>query len=87
MQLSLTKLPWYGQLGAFVVLALGIVGAFVYYYEMPAREELATRQTQLDALRAEIQRGLTTANKLARVPRPGRRPRRAPEQSARDSAR
>ena len=65
MQLSLTKLPWYGQVGAFVILALGGVGAFIYYYEMPAREEIATRQTQLNAVRAEIQRGLTTANKLA----------------------
>jgi type IV pilus assembly protein PilO len=65
MELSLTKLPWWGQIGAFVVLSLGGVGAFFYYYEMPAREEIATKQTQLNALRAEIQRGLTTANKLA----------------------
>ena len=65
MQLSLTKLPWYAQIGAFVFIGLGLVGAFVYYYEMPAREEIATRQTQLNAVRAEIQRGLTTANKLA----------------------
>ena len=65
MELSLTKLPWWGQVVAFVVLALGGVGAFYYYVEMPAQEELATRQTQLTAIRAEIQRGLTTANKLA----------------------
>jgi type IV pilus assembly protein PilO len=65
MELSLTKLPWWGQIGAFVILALGGIGAFVYYYEMPARDEIATKQTQLNALRAEIQRGLTTANKLA----------------------
>jgi type IV pilus assembly protein PilO len=65
MELSLTKLPWYAQIGAFVVVGLGLVGAFVYYYEMPAREDIATRQTQLNAVRAEIQRGLTTANKLA----------------------
>jgi len=65
MELSLTKLPWYGQVGAFVILALGGIGAFLYYYEMPARDEIATKQTQLTAIRAEIQRGLTTANKLA----------------------
>jgi type IV pilus assembly protein PilO len=65
MAVSLTKLPWYGQVGAFVILALGGVGAFFYYYEMPARDEIATKQTQLTAIRAEIQRGLTTANKLA----------------------
>lgn len=65
MAVSLTKLPWYGQVGAFVILALGGIGAFLYYYEMPARDEIATKQTQLTAIRAEIQRGLTTANKLA----------------------
>jgi type IV pilus assembly protein PilO len=65
MDLSLTKLPWYGQVGAFVILALGGIGAFFYYFEMPARDEITTKQTQLSAIRAEIQRGLTTANKLA----------------------
>ena len=65
MELSLTKLPWYGQVGAFVILALGGIGAFLYYFEMPARDEITTKQTQLSAIRAEIQRGLTTANKLA----------------------
>src|SRR5438552_3629083 len=64
MELSLTKLPWYGQVGAFVVLALGGVGAFLYYYEMPQRDEIAIRVTQLTELRTEIKRGLTTANKL-----------------------
>ena len=33
MEISLTKLPWYAQIGAFVVLALAGVGAFYYYYE------------------------------------------------------
>jgi hypothetical protein len=35
MEISLTKLPWYGQVGAFVLLAAAGVGSFVYYYEMP----------------------------------------------------
>ena len=35
MELSLTKLPWYAQVGAFVALAVGACGAFYYYYEMP----------------------------------------------------
>ena len=40
MQLSLTKLPWYAQVGAFVALTAGACGAFYYYYEMPVRAEL-----------------------------------------------
>jgi type IV pilus assembly protein PilO len=64
MELSLTKLPWYAQVGAFVALAIGGCGMFYYYYEMPAREDMAARQSQLTSLRADITRGLTTAKKL-----------------------
>jgi type IV pilus assembly protein PilO len=64
MDISLTKLPWWGQIVAFVVLALGGCGAFFYYYEMPARADLASRGQQLTALRADITKGLTTAKKL-----------------------
>ena len=46
MDISLTKLPWYAQVGAFVALAVGGCGAFVYYYEMPARADMATREIQ-----------------------------------------
>jgi type IV pilus assembly protein PilO len=64
MELSLTKLPWYGQVGAFLGLALAGVGAFVYYYEMPAREEFKTREQQLDGLKDQIRMGKNTAAKL-----------------------
>ena len=64
MAISLNKLPWYGQLGAFVVLGLVGVGSFYYYYEAPARAEMATRQNQLKVLRAELDKGLATARKL-----------------------
>jgi type IV pilus assembly protein PilO len=64
MALSLTKLPWYAQIGAFVVLALGAVGAFIYYYEMPAHAAMATRQLELDALNRNIAIGQATAKKL-----------------------
>src|SRR5262245_55369018 len=64
MDISLTKLPWYAQVGAFVVLALAGVGAFFYYYEMPARADMVGRQQQLAALRADIAKGLNTARKL-----------------------
>lgn len=65
MELSLSKLPWYAQVGAFFVLAIAGVGAFVYYYELPQRAEMKGRQDQLAALKKEIKRGLDTKAKLA----------------------
>ena len=64
MELSLTRLPWYGQVGAFLVLAIAGVGAFEYYYEWPTRSEFASRETQLESLHKDIQMGVTTARKL-----------------------
>src|SRR3954454_5703152 len=64
MELTLTKLPWYAQIGAFVALALVGCGLFYYYYEEPVRTDMVSRQAQLTALRADITKGLTTAKKL-----------------------
>ena len=64
MNISLTKLPWYGQIAAFVVLSAAGAGLFYYYYEMPARAEIASRQTQLKALRADVAKGQATERKL-----------------------
>ncbi len=64
MELSLAKLPWHAQLGAFLALSLGGVGAFYYYYEMPLRTEMAARGTQLVALKADINKGYATARQL-----------------------
>jgi type IV pilus assembly protein PilO len=64
MDISLTKLPWWAQIVAFVVLAVGGCGAFYYYYEMPVKADMAGRESQLVALRADITKGLATAKKL-----------------------
>jgi type IV pilus assembly protein PilO len=64
MELSLTKLPWYAQVGAFVVLALIGCGAFYYLYEMPYQAELDTKNKQLQSLKGDIQKGLATAKQL-----------------------
>jgi type IV pilus assembly protein PilO len=64
MQLTLTKLPWYAQVGAFVALAIGGCALFYFYYETPARADMVSRQTQLAALKVDIATGLTTAKKL-----------------------
>jgi type IV pilus assembly protein PilO len=64
MELSLTKLPWYAQVGAFVVLTGGACGAFYYYYEMPVQAELEGRRAELVKLRAQVMKGVTTAKQL-----------------------
>jgi type IV pilus assembly protein PilO len=64
MDISLTKLPWYAQLLAFVALAIGGCAAFYVYFEKDARNEMATKHLQLDALRADIAKGKSTADKL-----------------------
>jgi type IV pilus assembly protein PilO len=64
MEFSLTKLPWYAQVGAFVALTVAGVGAFYYYYERPAQQEMTSRRQQLVSLRADISRGQATARQL-----------------------
>jgi len=64
MELSLAKLPWYAQIGAFVALAVTGCGIFFYYYEMPAKADMVSRQTQLASLRNDVNKGLATAKKL-----------------------
>jgi type IV pilus assembly protein PilO len=64
MQLSLTKLPWYAQVGAFVALAIGAIGAFEYYYTTKVNAELKGRRTQLVGLKADISKGQNTAKQL-----------------------
>lgn len=64
MNISLTKLPWYGQVAAFVVLATAGVGLFYYYYEIPARADIAQREATLKSLRADVAKGQATEKKL-----------------------
>ena len=64
MDISLTRLPWYAQIGAFVALAIGGVAGFYYYYEGPVRADMASRASQLASLRADINKGYETAKRL-----------------------
>jgi type IV pilus assembly protein PilO len=64
MDISLSKLPWYTQVGVFVVLSLAACGVFYYYYVTPANEAAAVKEQELNALRADITKGLVTARKL-----------------------
>jgi type IV pilus assembly protein PilO len=64
INISLSKLPWYGQLGAFVVLSAAGAGAFWNFYARDAQASIDQRRGQLAKLRQEIDRGLTTARRL-----------------------
>jgi type IV pilus assembly protein PilO len=64
LNLSLSRMPWYGQIGAFVVLAAAATGVFWNWYAVPAYESLAARRAQLAAVQATIDRGLATARRL-----------------------
>jgi type IV pilus assembly protein PilO len=63
-QLSLSRLPWWGQIAAFVVLASASVFGFWYYYASEVQSEMSTRESRLVSLRNDINRGLTTARRL-----------------------
>lgn len=65
VDLSLNKLPWYGQAGLFAVLGLAGIGVFWWFYVSPMQVEMAGREQRLAALRADINKGMTTATKLA----------------------
>jgi type IV pilus assembly protein PilO len=64
MDISLTKLPWYAQVGAFLCLAVAGVGLFYYYYELPARADIGAKEASLESMRTEIQKGTATERKL-----------------------
>jgi len=64
MNLSLNKLPWYTQAGAFVAVAICGVAAFYYLYATPVLAEQAGQQVKLEALRADIRKGMAVAGQL-----------------------
>jgi type IV pilus assembly protein PilO len=64
MNLSLSKLPWYGQLGAFAALSVAAGAVFWNFYAKPAQQSLDARKAQLATIRADITRGRATARRL-----------------------
>jgi type IV pilus assembly protein PilO len=61
---SLSKLPWYGQIGAFLALSVAGLFAFYYLYASPMQEDMAQRQRKLDALQADIRKSQAIAQRL-----------------------
>jgi type IV pilus assembly protein PilO len=64
INLSLSKLPWYGQVGAFLAVALIGAALFWNFYAQPRQAAIDVRRGELTRLRAEIDRGLATARRL-----------------------
>ena len=62
--LSLAKLPWYAQIGAIVAIAIGIGGAFYYFYEMPQQAALEVQAKELSEIRGRISKGQAMARQL-----------------------
>jgi type IV pilus assembly protein PilO len=64
MELGLNKLPWKVQVGVFLAIAIAAAGAFYWYYVQDVETALAADQKKLDALNADIRKGLATARQL-----------------------
>ena len=64
MDVSLSKLPWWGQILAFVLVCVGATYGFWHFYVADMSAELTVRQQRLNALRADISRGVATARRL-----------------------
>ena len=64
MELSLSKLPWWGQLGAFVVVCGMAVYGFWHFYATVVDAEIAVKETRLASLNNDITKGMATARRL-----------------------
>ena len=65
MELGLNKLPWYGQIGAFLAVALALFVAFRFYYVGPQLEAQVLKQTELQQKRSEVAQAEQDAIELA----------------------
>jgi len=64
MDISLTKLPWYGQIGAFVLVCAGAVFGFWNFYVSEVQKDIDLRQVHLNALKVDVDKGMATARRL-----------------------
>jgi type IV pilus assembly protein PilO len=64
INLSLNRLPWYAQLGAFLGLSAAGAAVFWYVYAQPAQTRIDEQRAKLATLQEEVSRGLETAKRL-----------------------
>ncbi len=65
MELGLNKLPWYGQVGAFLMVVIALFLAFRFYYVGPQLEAQVLKQTELQQKRSELAQAEQDAIELA----------------------
>lgn len=64
MALSLNNLPWYGQIGAFVLVSGVAVWGFHSYYASGVEAGLEAKRGRLAAVRADVDRGIAAERRL-----------------------
>ena len=67
MELGLDRLPWYGQIATFFLVAVAGFVVFHVYWAVPVREDMRLAEQHLIQLRIEIREALTTASRLREV--------------------
>lgn len=67
MELGLDRLPWYGQIATFFLVA--VVGFLVFhmFWVAPVRDEMSLAEQNLAQVRLEINQSLQTASRLRAV--------------------
>jgi type IV pilus assembly protein PilO len=64
MELSLSKLPWQAQIGAFVLVCAGAVFGFWHFYVADVQADITMRQSRLNTLKKDVKKGVETARRL-----------------------
>jgi type IV pilus assembly protein PilO len=64
MELSLSKLPWQAQIGAFVIVCAGAVFGFWHFYVVDVQADIDLRQSRLTTLKKDVKKGVETARRL-----------------------
>jgi type IV pilus assembly protein PilO len=64
INLSLSKLPWYGQVGVFAGLGLAATLVFWNWYAKGAQEAIEAQRAQLTTLQAQVERGRAAERRL-----------------------
>lgn len=60
---GLNNIPWYTQLGIFLLFGISIVGLGWYFFISGFSEQIDVKRSQLDALKVEILRGQAVEQK------------------------
>ena len=64
MQLSLSKLPWQAQIGAFVLVCAGAVFGFWHFYVVDVQADIEMRQSRLNTIKKDVAKGVAAARRL-----------------------